>query len=285
MALRVQDRFKGRRTKYYVLKGFTSVTEVILSLLETAVTKRGDLGPSALKATSKHSSDLIDKLAAPPAALQRGLTRAFNPRMTASPARRTGKRVSTRGGFASMRGNSRRQISIAGESYEDVDTLQAMAQEWIDKLAQFASVYALAKPYLILFQAHLHFLTDRVASGLKLAQRSGDLAHKMEMPYEEALAKAFLAKHLPKEQPGNIIPGANVFGSKQERMEHESAEIFARLGVSTGDKQCSSSSTLNLRGSTQDRETVVKFSFREPSVASQVDTASFRLEAEPGLEA
>ena len=36
-ALKVKDRFKGRRTKYYVLKGFASVTEVILSLLEVAV--------------------------------------------------------------------------------------------------------------------------------------------------------------------------------------------------------------------------------------------------------
>ena len=34
MALKVTDRFKGRRTKYYVLKGFLSVAEVVLSLLE-----------------------------------------------------------------------------------------------------------------------------------------------------------------------------------------------------------------------------------------------------------
>ena len=39
MALKVKDRFKGRRTKYYVLKGFVSVTAVILQLLQMAVSR------------------------------------------------------------------------------------------------------------------------------------------------------------------------------------------------------------------------------------------------------
>ena len=37
MALKVKDRFKGRRTKYYVLKAYTSCAEVFLSLWEKAL--------------------------------------------------------------------------------------------------------------------------------------------------------------------------------------------------------------------------------------------------------
>ena len=36
-ALKVKDRFKGKRTKYYVLKAYSSTAEVILKLLEDAV--------------------------------------------------------------------------------------------------------------------------------------------------------------------------------------------------------------------------------------------------------
>ena len=39
-ALQTKDRFKGKRTKYYVLKGFTSTAEVILKLLEDAILRR-----------------------------------------------------------------------------------------------------------------------------------------------------------------------------------------------------------------------------------------------------
>ena len=106
-------------------------------------------------------------------------------------------------------------------SFEDIDTLRAMAQEWIDKLSQFASVYALAKPRTLLFQGHLQLLSGHTNSGLKLARRSVAVAQAMSMPYDDALGKVFLAKYVTD----------NKLAKVSTRLRTEAADTFAHLGV------------------------------------------------------
>merc|ERR1719310_2765619 len=79
--------------------------------------------------------------------------------------------------------------------YEDADTLQAMCQEWIDKLAQFSSVYAVAKPAEQRARARLKVISGNVGEGLKLMRKARELAQRMSMPYDEALALSLLSRH------------------------------------------------------------------------------------------
>jgi len=200
MAQKVKDRFKGRRTKYYVLKGFVSVAEVILSLLEAAVEKQQEL---------KYSSS----------------TGAAAERQLRLSATQSSGRF-----FSAMDENRRASRRQSGnvidepdepdtkmEDFEDADTLQALAQEWIDKLAQFSSVYALAHPRMLLFKGQMKFLTGEKGTGINLVRKSQAAAQKMNMPYDEALAKHFLATHADTHESPKLLV--------------EAQEFFSRLGI------------------------------------------------------
>jgi len=105
----------------------------------------------------------------------------------------------------------------AMEDFEDADTLQALSQEWIDKLAQFSTVYALAQPRMLLFKGQMQFLTGSRGSGLNLVRKSQAAAQKMNMPYDEALAKHFLATHSDTHESPKLLV--------------EAQEFFSRLGI------------------------------------------------------
>jgi hypothetical protein len=179
MALKVKDRFKGRRTKYYVLKSFVAVCDVFLQLYENSVRAR-------------------DMTRSPSGG--RGMTMA---NMLAPHRHRT----------------SAGEGALDNEQYEDPDTLHAMCQEWIDKLTQFSGVYALANPRMQLCRGRLKLISGNAGEGLKLMRRSRELAAKMSMPYDEALALALLSKHTK----------SSVRESAQ--LSQEAQEIFTRLGV------------------------------------------------------
>ena len=70
-----------------------------------------------------------------------------------------------------------------------------MCQEWIDKLTQFSGVYALAIPRMQLCRGRLKLISGNPGEGLKLMRKSQQLAAKMHMPYDEALALMLLSKH------------------------------------------------------------------------------------------
>ena len=201
MALKVKDRFKGRRTKYYVLKSFVAVCDVFLQLYESSVRNRDlDRKMSDRQSSKSGRFDLnLTKSAA---------TFLASP----SPHQRTS------GGS----GGSAGEGVDPEQQAEDPDTLQAMCQEWIDKLTQFSTVYALAGPRTLLCRGRLRLISGSPVEGLKLLRKSQQLAAKMQMPYDEALALQLLSRHTK--------------GSARESQQaaQEAQEIFSRLGVDPG---------------------------------------------------
>ena len=149
MALKVKDRFKGRRTKYYVLKSFVAVCDVFLQLYESSVRNRDlDRKMSDRQSSKSGRFDLnLPKSAAT---------------FLASPS----SHQRTSGGSAGSAGSA--------------------------------------------------------AEGLKLLRKSQQLAAKMQMPYDEALALQLLSRHTK--------------GSARESQQaaQEAQEIFSRLGVDPG---------------------------------------------------
>ena len=190
MALKVKDRFKGRRTKYYVLKSFVAVCDVFLQLYENSVRHR-ELG--------RQQSSELGRQARTGSLAKPSFAGSF-----AAPHRQA-----TSGG----------EGSLDTEQYEDPDTLQAMCQEWIDKLTQFSTVYALAGPRTQLCRGRLKLISGSPAEGLKLMRRSQQLAAKMAMPYDEALALQLLSRHTK----------TSVRESQQAAQEAQA--LFSRLGV------------------------------------------------------
>ena len=133
-----------------------------------------------------------------------------------------------------------------------------MCQEWIDKLTQFSTVYALAsprtllcrgRPYLTvapnipavppsislhlamsphispnlprapLCRGRLRLISGATAEGLHLLRKSQQLAAKMGMPYDEALALRLLSVH------------SKSSAREAQQAAQEAQEIFKRLGV------------------------------------------------------
>ena len=210
MALKVTDRFKGRRTKYYVLKGFLSVAEVVLSLLESAIARA--------KAEHARSASSNKQMLPPARARRDSITGAGQLQRLAT------------GVFGDKHLVARSRDSVVDEdhpdgrdsgdkTFEDADTLRAMAQEWIDKLSQFASVYAVANSRVLLFRGRLQLMSGNTSSAIKLARQSVAKAQAMSMPYDEALAKHFLGKH-----------------TKTLKLLVEAKEAFTRLGVAQPDE-------------------------------------------------
>lgn len=201
----VKDRFKGRRTKYYVLKSFVAVCDVFLQLYELAVRHReldrqsSDRHSHPHSQSQSHSSGGEQLKSALPG-LPPFLSPPSRQRASGSSARAETELLDT-------------------EQYEDPDTLQAMCQEWIDKLAQFSTVYALATPRMLLCRGRLRLISGSPTEGLKLMRKSQQLAAKMQMPYDEALALQLLSRHTK----GSV--------RESQQAAQEAQEIFSRLGV------------------------------------------------------
>ncbi len=197
-ALQTKDRFKGKRTKYYVLKGFTSTAEVILKLLEDAILRRRRT--DALSSTQSLS---VAPDGSPAGRSRRNsLTRA-NSRVSRAVASRLTKvgRQSTAIGDAASGGR--------GVQVGDLTKLQEIAEEWIEKLSQFSNVYAVAKPRALLMRGQLLLLYERRKGGMKSLRKARELARKLEMPYEEGLAMYELGKHTANSaEAGRLFSGA-----------------------------------------------------------------------------
>ena len=211
MALKVKDRFKGRRTKYYVLKSFVAVCDVFLQLYESSVRNR-DLDRKMSDRQSSSKSGRIDATLPAGSSSARALPKSAATFLSSPPSN---QRVS--GGSAGESSSAEPE-----QQAEDPDTLQAMCQEWIDKLTQFSTVYALASPRTLLCRGRLRLISGSPAEGLKLLRKSQQLAAKMQMPYDEALALQLLSRHTK--------------GSARESQQaaQEAQQIFARLGVDPG---------------------------------------------------
>jgi len=210
MALKVKDRFKGRRTKYYLLKSFVSVAEVILSLLEAAMeNQQRNKYTNGDSVAGQNGGGFL-----------RQSTRQFKVTPSADLGATKVER-SRRSIFSDSEDGPRRAL----EDFEDVDNLQAMAQEWIDKLAQFASVYAVAYPRMLLFKGQMQFLTGNQSIGLHLVRKCKAAAVNLGMPHEESLAKQFLSEH---SGPDSKISA----GDSLVMIGAEASDFFKRMGNS-----------------------------------------------------
>lgn len=197
-ALMVKDRFKGRRTKYYVLKAFASTAEVILKLLELARglerrkqrAERSGIGggssgkggsASDRKSAHNHSSTGV------------------------SPGRLSSWSQSMRSLVENVaEGGTKRVSQVSGSTndsvrIDDLPKLTAIASEWIEKLLQFGKVYAVAMPRALLLRGQLLMLTGRGTGKARAAtaqlRKSLACARKQHMPYDEGLALYELGKH------------------------------------------------------------------------------------------
>jgi hypothetical protein len=218
MALKVKDRFKGRRTKYYVLKSFVAVCDVFLQLYESSVRTRDldrkrEMPDRRMQSSQSRRFDMGVTLAGSTRALPKSHSIPL-PFLSASPSRMSGGSVDSAG--------SAGEGVEPEQQAEDPDTLQAMCQEWIDKLTQFSTVYALASPRTLLCRGRLRIISGSPVEGLRLLRKSQQLAAKMQMPYDEALAQQLLSRHTK--------------GSARESQQaaQEAQEIFSRLGVDPG---------------------------------------------------
>jgi len=165
-ALKVKDRFKGKRTKYYVLKAFSSTAEVILKLLEDAVTA--------------HSR-------------QQKLNRQFSLLGGFNVSKFTGN-------FGLRESSSRNSIpsstltDTAEVRLNDRSSLEELAQDWIFKLEEFGKIYPVAKPRAALLRGQYLMLSDRHTLAHSCFRRSLNIARSLQMPYEEGLALYELGK-------------------------------------------------------------------------------------------
>jgi len=199
-ALMVKDKFKGRRTKYYVLKAFASTAEVILKLLELArglerrkqrAERSGIGGGSSGKGSGGSDRKSRDRHASA---------------MGTSPGRLSSWSQSMRSIVDNVaEGASTKRVSqVSGSTndavrIDDLPKLTLIAQEWIDKLLQFGKVYAVAMPRALLLRGQLLMLTGRGTGKARAAtaqlRKSLACARKQQMPYEEGLALYELGKH------------------------------------------------------------------------------------------
>jgi len=91
-------------------------------------------------------------------------------------------------------GSANEAVRPAVVALNDANELGTKAHAWIGKLSQFAEVYAVAQPRMLLFKAMMSGLEGSPSAAKSLAKRSARTAHKMRMPYDEALATLYLAK-------------------------------------------------------------------------------------------
>lgn len=187
MCLRVKDRFKGRRTKYYVLKAYASTAEVILKLLENALAQRRQVG----------AKERQTKILASAAAAKEDKKKERMSRMTQMPPKAGSGESHTSTPTGTQRASG--TAEEAAVMVEDPDALEKIAQEWLDRLAEFGRIYSVAKPRALLL--HGQFLETMGSGSAKQKQAhaafktSLDVARKNKMPYDEALALYELGKH------------------------------------------------------------------------------------------
>ena len=189
-AMRVKDRFKGRSTKYYVLKAFASTAEVILELLKGALTREG--AGSTSERSMRERPMRADRSS-------RGSVRRWG---SHSPVRATkfGSGRSTTGERDSVMFVDSVFI-IADEEekprFDDLVTLEFVAKEWMVKLEQFGNIYPVAKPRALLLKGIFFAIQPNNPAakkkGLKLLRESQMSSHALQMPYDEALATYELA--------------------------------------------------------------------------------------------
>ena len=82
--------------------------------------------------------------------------------------------------------------------FDDLPTLEAVAQEWIDKLEQFGKIYPVAQPRALLLKGIFNVVQNSIARrrfAFVCFKRSQSVAHQLQMPYDEALALYELGKH------------------------------------------------------------------------------------------
>jgi hypothetical protein len=133
-ALKVKDRFKGKRTKYYVLKAFSSTAEVILQLLEDAVRTESTR--------------------------RRKLTKQFSLLGGFSVSKFTGNAFGWRD--SSRDSTTTSMLSEATEvRLNDRSSLEELAQEWTIKLEEFGKIYPVARPRAALLRGQYLMLNDK----------------------------------------------------------------------------------------------------------------------------
>ena len=246
MALRAKDRFKGKRTKYYVLKAYSSTAEVILKLLEDALARRevasqrkiaaasrmtvrpgnaaavGIAGGGGLAApASSAASDEEEEQAAAAAAA------------AAAGGGPTATTLSTRSesGLSSPRGSLRSEEGDDAINLDDPAALREIAGEWINRLDQFGNIYPVAKPRALLLLGQFQALSGGAkgaAQALGTFARSLRKARHYRMVYDEALALYELGKHTEA-------------AHAQIKMRHLSAaqELFKECGAEYDVQRCS----------------------------------------------
>ena len=179
-ALLVKDRFKGKRTKYYVLKAYASTAEVILKLLEDAIARR-----------EGRAVAVSGKKDAKSERLTMGSSMLF-----ATTSSREASKGSSGAGLLRVSGASEDDDGAAAR-LDDPNSLSQMAEEWSEKLEQFGNIYLVAKPRALLLQGQLQVLGNETKRklGLQSFKNSLAFARQLAMPYDEALALYELGKH------------------------------------------------------------------------------------------
>ena len=132
----MKDRFKGLRTKYYVLKAFAATTEVFLTLLEEAQGGTPTSG-SLMGSLTRRPSD-----APPPPSRKRSVFASISTNMR----RRSG--ASVPGPPATAAGQSIDEATLL----HDHTMLKGLALEWIEKIDAFGSIYPVARPRALLLR-------------------------------------------------------------------------------------------------------------------------------------
>ncbi len=172
-AMRVKDRFKGKRTKYYVLKAFASTAEVILELLKGAIARQEGLTSHERSKAGANTSGRV--------------TMFGSKGSGASPPK---ARDSQGGGDDDEEEKPR---------FDDLKTLEEVALEWTAKLEQFGNIYPVAKPRALLLKGIFYAIQQNNPAAkkkaLKFFRESQFSSHTLQMPYDEALATYELAKY------------------------------------------------------------------------------------------
>ena len=212
-ALLVKDKFEAvRSTKYYVLKGFVATAEVILKLLEDALTRQAALQAEADARAARTTMGL----------------RGVSARRRASAKEATRRRSSDQMNEGS---------STGGVRLDDVEALTKLAEQWIEKLEQFGNIYPVARPRALLLKGQfqlLQYIEQQAGDGkltakaLSTFRKSLQCAKSLSMPYDEALALYELGKHSEELQ------------LEKERSKHlsQAMELFEKRGAAYDVNRC-----------------------------------------------
>ena len=195
-ALAVKDRFKGVRTKYYVLKAYASTAEVVLKLLEDSqrFAALSDDERAAARRAMRGSRSRKSIVPALWADKGRGLTSPRGPNSPRGSGSRKRLTISDRvtGRLSRAPGGAHGSGSLGSakeeEIMEDAAMLQDIALEWIDKIHEFGSIYPVAKPRALLLRGRYLVIQNKLKAGVEMLRKALAVAKTLQMPYEEGLA-------------------------------------------------------------------------------------------------